>query len=323
MFNKLYWYSRVVFSLLLCAMVPVTALASVTPAPFQPSTIKAPAIETVQKSIKSNYPLFFVTDRNAESHNGTIHFGDKRSESLTFGEYLRDSHSSELSDNKMTLFKSEQEFLDAVKATGSKDLAVLVHGYKESFNDSVERGLEMVPHLNAPLMVYAWPSKNNYCYYMDDECVAEWSAPHLARVLGDLGDTIGLHNITLVGHSLGARLVQWSLKNLYLERRPSDHFAALLLFSPDIDRDTLLQDAPFLKQISNKCRVYLDHHDTRIWLSKMLHGNPRVCASDKNDPQMKLSKIFNYDVSLHGHNSIPAELVADAMSKMVLSEKGN
>jgi esterase/lipase superfamily enzyme len=117
-------------------------------------------------------------------------------------------------------------------------------------------------------------------------------------------------------------MVQWSLKSLYAERRPGDQFAAALFFSPDVDRDTFLQDAHFLKQACSTCSVYLDKHDTRIWVSRLLHGNPRVGSRDKKESQTELSQILQYDSSLSSHH-IPFDLVAATVHRIGTVQTNN
>jgi len=274
---------------------------------------------TADAPTTKKYPLFFVTNRLAsESKQGELKFRGKRSDALVYGEYLRTGSDDDIEQAKMVKFENEQQFLDAVKATG-RSAAVFVHGYRKSFDGSMDFGLSMAKHLDAPLVVFAWPSKNNYCAYMTDECTAEWSAQPLSKVLGDLGDTIGYENIAIVSHSLGARMVQWSLKDLYAERHPQQPFAAALFFSPDVDRDTFLQDAKFLNKACSTCRVYLDKHDTRIWISKVLHGSPRIGSESKDAAQTELSQVFQFDTSLPSHH-IPFSLVAQSVHRIAAGQ---
>lgn len=308
MYNKnLFPFFNVIISLWVGLASPAVAVNS------QSSRESVPALNANTYHSAANYPLFFVTDRNSRDKSGTIKFGNQRSADLVYGEYLRDPQTDSVKKSKRILFQSERQFLDAVSASGKTNLAVFVHGYNESFDDSMDSGLQLAKKLDAPLLVFAWPSKDKRCSYMNDECAAEWSAHHLARVLGDLGQSIGYDNITIVAHSLGVRLAEWSLKNLYLQEKPSDRFAALLFFAPDVDKETFLQDAHFLKQTCARCRVYFDRHDSHLWLSKFLHGSPRIGESDKDGSQSELSQVFQCDSSLPSHDCIPFNLVAESM----------
>jgi esterase/lipase superfamily enzyme len=106
---------------------------------------------------------------------------------------------------------------------------------------------------------------------------------------------------------MGARLLSWSLKDLYATRPPYERFAGVQFVAPDMDKDIFLQEVHFLKQACNSCRVYLDLHDSRLWLSAILHGSPRVSSNDTDD----LSKLIQCSNSLPTHDSIPyAQLMA-------------
>lgn len=257
-------------------------------------------------------PIFFVTNRDEQKRGDSIKFGKHRSSELVFGEYVRNDCNDSLNKARLVLFPSEQALLNATQSTGTKKLAVFVHGYRKSFKGSMNCALQIARHLDIPLLVFAWPSKNNYFAYMADECTAEWSSKQLAKVLRDLGQSMGYRNIVIVSHSLGARMVEWSLKDLYAESPPKEQFAASLFFSPDIDRDTFLQNAPFLKRACATSSIFLDRHDTRIRISKFLHGSPRVGGKEA---QPELSQMFALDGSLPNHH-IPSELVAETVHRL-------
>ncbi len=262
-----------------------------------------------------NYPVFFVTNRQEKDKNGVTDFSNERSKSLTYGELVPGKNSEDLKDSKRVIFNSEAELLNALKATGSKKVAVFVHGYRKSFDGSMSFGIDMAKNLDAPLVVFAWPSRNNYGAYMADECTAEWSSQQLSEVLGKLGNSIGQHNVIVISHSLGARMVERSMRILYSENKPRTAFGAALFFHPDVDRDTFMNDAPFLKEAFGSCKVYLDKHDSRIWLSKLLHGSPRVGSGDHNQSMTAFSEMFKYDSSLPSHH-IPYDIVAASVNSL-------
>lgn len=268
------------------------------------------------------YPVFFISNRKAQQAGDTTEFTSSRSADLSYGEYLADENTTDVRKAKLVLFKTQQEFLDAVKNTGSKKIALFVHGYRKSFSGSMNFGLTMSKHLDTPLVVFAWPSKNNYCKYMVDECTAEWSSHQLADTFEMLGQQVGFQNIAVICHSLGVRMAEWALRDLYAEHHPKDPFGAFLFFSPDVDRDSFLSDASFLKKACMACRVFLDPHDTRIWISKKLHGSPRLGSMDKNGSQPALEQIFRCDTSLPNHE-IPFELVSTSVRQMTQTDLEN
>ena len=59
-------------------------------------------------------------------------------------------------------------------------------------------------------------------------------------------------------------------------------------------------------------KVYLDSHDTRIWLSSMLHGSPRIGTMDQSAENEQLSGIFQFDTSMPSHH-IPFPILSAAV----------
>lgn len=267
-----------------------------------------------KRSVQERYPVFFVTSRRLDSKGTLLKFGNSRSDELTFGQIIPAIEASDSEGAQTLLFKSKQEFLDALKATGSKRAALFVHGYRKSFTATVDFGIKASAGLSMPLIVFAWPSKNNYCAYMVDECTAEWSSHQLSVLLGDLGDMLGYSNLGLVSHSLGARIVDWALRELYSERKLDEQIGAALFFNPDVDRGSFLHDSRFLKRACADCRVYLDNHDTRIRISRFLHGSPRLGSGKKSGSEHELSGIFRLNTSLQSHN-ISGQLVSQELSQ--------
>ncbi len=275
----------------------------------------------------SRYPVFFVTCRQAEKKHGELYFGNDRAGELSFGEYIfeekaddgENNDPADLSSYKMKLIQSEHQFLNALKANGNEKLAVFVHGFRKSFEGSMDCGVKIAEHLDRPLVVFAWPSRNSYFAYIKDECTAEWSSYKLSRLLGDLGEHMGYKNMVIVSHSLGARIVHWALRDLYSER-PADKFKAALFFSPDVDQDTFLQNSAFLKRACSACHVFLGSKDTRIRISKFLHGSPRVGVPEKfQDRNSQDSAQFSFENCVQNHQ-IPFDLLSSCVQQYQKSD---
>ena len=174
-----------------------------------------------------------------------------------------------------------------------------------------------------PVVLFAWPSKNKYSAYMVDECTAEWSSHQLADTLEDLGEHFGNENINVLSHSLGARMVSWSFRILASQNRLKSPFGSNLMFSPDMDRDTFLKESTFLNSCASVMKVYLDAHDTRIWLSKMLHGSPRVGTSDGSIDNETVQKCCQFNTSMPNHH-IPFTILNAAVNTLAdVEEVGN
>lgn len=295
-------------------MFPIIARTALLLSAACAFSLPAFAAESLKTNTPPRYPLFFVTDRTPIVKHGVTTFSKDRSSKLSFGKILTTANSNDFDPAKMQVFATQSEFLKDLKTT-APDLAVFVHGYRKDFNGSIDFGMKMSEHMDRPLVVFSWPSKNSYFAYMKDECTAEWSAHQLSQVLGDMGDTIGYRNISLLSHSLGSRMMQWALRDLDSERRPSEKFAASLYFSPDVDRDTFIQNAPLLKRTCGDNQLFLGRADTRLKISKLLHGGPRLGRPEYDKTQSDLFNTFRCQTFLRNHQ-IPYDVVADTVRQI-------
>lgn len=271
---------------------------------------------TPQARAASRFPVFFVTDRLLKHGEHGDEFSSERSTELTYGDFepskRHDEKNQKLDPLEIKTFTSQKQFLDRVKSTGTVRVAVFVHGYRKSFDGSLIFAEQIASQVQMPVVLFAWPSKNKYSAYMIDECTAEWSSYQLAGVLRDLGNQFGNENVDIISHSLGARIVSWSLRVLATQHELQRPFGCNLFFSPDVDRDTFVAESSFLKQSSSKVKVYLDSHDTRIWLSRVLHGSPRIGTMDNSAINDMLTGIFQFDTSMPSHH-IPYPLLSAAL----------
>lgn len=283
----------------------------------QPDNVSAPPTTTNKNN---PYPVFFVTNREQETTAKGIFFNSHRAQELQYGMIPAGAEAQpghKLDHTSIKMFKDKEEFLSALKATGSDRLAVFVHGYRKSFDSAIALGSRLESNLQIPVVVFAWPSKNKYSAYMGDEATAEWSAFPLAKTLADLGQTFTHPNISVIAHSLGSRMVAWSLRIMASEHKlkPNEEkFRSIVFCSPDFDRDTFMAESPLIKNSCTNVKIYLDSHDTRIWLSKVLHGNARLGSLDKTKESQAFMQVFDCDLSLQNHHIPFPLLTADGFS---------
>ncbi|HEY9716821.1 MAG TPA: alpha/beta hydrolase [Trichormus sp.] len=264
-----------------------------------------------------HFPVFIVTDREIRHLATGDDYTANRSSYQNYAVYSpSDPAAKKIDRHDVRALGSENEFLNLLKATGARKIAVFVHGYRKSFDGSLDFAQRIADQVDAPVVLFAWPSKNSYTAYMTDECTAEWSSYHLAGLLHALGTHFGDGNIDVISHSLGGRMVAWSLRVLATQNQLKEPFDTLLFFSPDIDRDTFLAESPFIKQSCSTVKVYLDAHDSRIWISKMLHGSPRVGTTDDTDTNAKLSEMFQFDTTMPSHQ-IPFPIISAAIHQPI------
>lgn len=165
----------------------------------------------------------------------------------------------------------------AVDASPNKDLLVFVHGYNTSFEGAAETGANFAYSFQSPVLVFSWPSQHDAAKYTFDECNAEWSLPDFRILLRDLDEQIGPQNIALVGHSMGNRLLMWSLVSRAdrAENRPQQ-YKAIVMSSPDIDSGTFRIWSSLVRTNSPSNWVFISHKDIPLRLSGGVHGYQRA-----------------------------------------------
>jgi esterase/lipase superfamily enzyme len=277
---------------------------------------KQPVSLHEQGKKQGKYPVFIVTDRQVNETKRGLEFSYQRASKARYATFqVSATASDKLNLADVNLLESKEEFLSALKQTGASRIAVFVHGYRKSFEGSLEFAQRISCEVDIPVVLFAWPSRNKYSAYMIDECTAEWSSHQLAETFKDLGEQFGNENICAISHSLGARMVTWSFRILASQNQLKDPFACNLLFSPDMDRDTFLRESAFLNRCASVMKIYLDAHDTRIWLSRMLHGSPRVGTSDGSGDNETLQKTCQFNTSMPNHH-IPFTILNGALNHL-------
>lgn len=179
------------------------------------------------------------------------------------------------------LLRTSKDFSTAIlehadSAFGSDEVLVYVHGFANSFGDSLNRAAQIAIDLDIPAstVLYAWPSANRVPFYARDVDQAAASRDGLARLLRELAAS-SASRIVVAGHSLGARLALETLVDLARQGRHETLFrklGGLALLAPDIaakDFDSLLRQAPAL---AGKVVVYGSSRDLVLRNAPALDG---------------------------------------------------
>lgn len=241
--------------------------------------------------------VFFVTDRQMTQTPQGVVFSNDRSPTLSYGMCVPNATGDA---SAIKVFSSKDEFLKQLAQDGHK-VSIFIHGYRKNFDGAVEVARAIAVHSDDPVVLFAWPSKNKYSAYMIDECTAEWSSHHLADVMESIGKQVGNQNVTLMSHSLAARMICWSMGILAQRNELQQPFKSVVFFSPDMDRDTFLADAPLIKRGCSYVKIYIDSHDSRLWLSKVLHGSPRLGTVENDGEQPQIFQVADFDNSMECH----------------------
>jgi esterase/lipase superfamily enzyme len=229
-------------------------------------------------------------------------------------------------------FESAEEMFSAIKQvqskSGDKRLIVFIHGYAASFNKAAKIGAHLAYGSGVPVLIFSWPTQHNFLIYTADECNAEWTYPRFQKFLSMLNANFSAEDISLISHSMGARIVSWALQNTP-DDQASDNaknhrrYQHIFFCCPDIDKDTFAAYADRIERASKDTVVFVSGNDVRLGFSELLHGHARL-GEFTNHPKKQISipGIETVDFtaldSTFGH-SMPYPLIFKALNPDLLA----
>jgi esterase/lipase superfamily enzyme len=270
-------------------------------------------------------PVFFVTNRQ-KTAGKTPDYSNSKSEDLSFGTReitMQSTKSQKIKYGNETppVDVTAEAFWDQIansqKLRHTKQVVVYVHGYDMNIDVSSRVAARLSGELKLPVIMYSWPSRRNPLTYAADENMAEWASFKLTEILQDLSSRYGKENIILVGHSMGCRMLCWSLQQAKASGIDvPEKFGHIFLCSPDIDSEVFKKYSDLFVKCSNDTRIFASYRDYRLLLSKMLHGGIRLGMMNgafrhKPQPQIDGIETIDYtddDPTFFGH-AIPFNLL--------------
>mgnify|MGYP005857447703 CR=1 FL=1 len=118
------------------------------------------------------------------------------------------------------------EVAAALRARGQRDVIVFVHGYRNSFDDSVSTlaDLWQATGRRALPIVFSWPAGNPAPFgYLKDREGGEFAIFHLKETLRLLAEVDGLGDIQVVTHSRGSDVATSALREMVIAARAAGH----------------------------------------------------------------------------------------------------
>ena len=270
-------------------------------------------------------PVFYITNRQ-KTNDKVPDYTNDRSEDLHYGAReitLMSAKGQKIKYERetKTIDVPEANFFEQVENTQklrqTKKIVVYVHGYDMNMDVSSRVAARLTGELKIPVIMYSWPSRRNPLTYAADENMAEWASFKLTEILQDLGKRYGKENIVLVGHSMGCRMLCWSLQQAKASGQDgAEKFGHVFLCSPDIDAEVFKKYSDLFVKCSNDTRIFASYRDYRLFLSKMLHGGIRLGMMNgafrhKDQPKIDGIETVDYtddDPTFFGH-AIPFNLL--------------
>lgn len=292
------------------------AWAILSSLPFQAYAGDLPITQIGNQQIRpaTKNPVFFVTDRKETIDGDNVRYVDGRSPKLSYGISYPDLDSG--NKIKTVVFDNADQFYAELAKYDKGEPICFLHGYHRNFKTSVQLGYETAKGLDRPVVLFSWPTRNSYVKYFVDETNAEWAGPHFATFLTELGNHVPSRNITIISHSVGAKVVTSAFQNLAFNKTSNEvpKFGKILMCSPDIDRDIFVEQAPLVKMFGSDVRIYVSTKDKRIAVSNFFHGGYRIGSATKlqNIEGIEFVNFEAEDKRRFGH-SIPYLLLSRAL----------
>ena len=155
------------------------------------------------------------------------------------------------------------------------DVTVFVHGFNNSFTDAAFRIAQMAVDTErvGPVVTYSWPSRANPLGYEYDAESALFARDGLAELLR-LVRREGARQITLIGHSMGGRLVMEVLRQMELSDPGWSATAldAVVLMSPDVGIDVFRSQTAHFEEWPSPFIIFKSERDRLLNISALLRG---------------------------------------------------
>jgi len=200
--------------------------------------------------------------------------------------------------------KMKSTLRSRLEQTTQKDVILYVHGFNNSFEDSV-LGLGDIWHFSGRHGVpiaYSWPSgSGNLLGYFTDRESGEFTIYHLKETLRILAATPNVNNIHIIAHSRGTDITTSALRELVIEHRAAGRnprqslkIENLILAAPDLDYGVVTQRliAEKFGPAFGKITIYMNKGDSALGLSQTLMKGIRFGKLTAETQTEKEQKIF-------------------------------
>lgn len=288
----------------LCASALLLA-ACASPVPVGPSPDAAAAADAVATA-----EVAFVTNRQLETgSDGRDYYGGERGP-VTAGRCRVAIRDTEDHDGRLlgVTPAPADDMKSAVGDVARGGVVVYIHGFNEDFGRSCRHAalLQKRLGLDGRLLLFSWPADRKYVTYASDAGDLAWSLPDLRGVLEELAGRYGSGNVSILGHSLGARATVEVLSRM---DEDVGAFGQVVLAAPDIARSRFAELGPVLEGRAERVTIYASENDLALRLSSVVNTSARLGITDEEahaesalPPRVQLVDVSEAGLySLSGH----------------------
>jgi esterase/lipase superfamily enzyme len=167
---------------------------------------------------------------------------------------------------------------DARRNHGTSEVLVYIHGFEQSFSESLSRAAQLDADFANPAttVLYAWPSANRLDSYARD--VEQVAAAR--RGLVELLDGLAVSEasrVVIVAHSLGSRLALGALADMASAGAPRffGKFGGLAMLAPDIPVEDFSRTVRMHPELAKPIVIYGSARDRVFELAPAIAGVSR------------------------------------------------
>ncbi|MEM6382882.1 MAG: alpha/beta hydrolase [Pseudomonadota bacterium] len=167
-------------------------------------------------------------------------------------------------------FQAALRQAQANRPPGQRELVVYVHGYNNTFAQSLYRAAQIRYDFDVPGLAvhYAWPSLESvtgYVYDRDSVLAARESFERFLQLLVQTTD----ERIIVLAHSMGSYLTMETLRSLSIDqdRVTLRGIGGVVLMSPDIDVQVFQAQARRIDPLPNPFIIFTSQNDRALRLS--------------------------------------------------------
>ena len=194
---------------------------------------------------------------------------------------------------------------ERLKRSEKKDVILFVHGFNNTFNESVFTlaGIWHFLKRQGVPIVYSWPAaaEGLTAYFADKES-GQFTIFHLKETLRLLFKNPEIENIHIIAHSRGTDVVTTTLRELIIENRASGgnprkdlRIENLILAAPDLDFGIIKQRlmAEQFGPAFGKITIYTSQDDSALGISQWLTNGLSFGRLNTKDVNVNERNIFN------------------------------
>ena len=207
------------------------------------------------------------------------------------------------------------KLIDEAAAKASGQLVVFVHGFWYSLDSALRRAIAVATDLEVavPVLVWSWPSANSASAYRYDEESIEWSRIQFADMIQAFVRSSQVKRLSIISHSMGARLALIALETIPTNRGLLENFVAV---APDVAQSIFAQRVTRYGTIAKRSSLYATSNDIALMISKSWHDEAR--AGLAGDDLLVIDALETIDATRvesgvinHAHAFEVPEAVAD------------